>query len=155
MAKLSAYLSNERSISKRGSNFCAQVELLIIRYIWEETCKSVSSTLKVSILLLLRCGSSTLAHRATVSPPYRSSSEHATGSEDRGGFRVRRQRCGWCCGALRDTQRRRAFGQRRLGQGDIRCQVDLGTKKKIRRQKRTTCLVGKMSVWLQAKQYLF
>lgn len=50
MSKLSAYLSNERSISKWGSNFCAQVELLIISYIWEETRKSVGKTFKMSTL---------------------------------------------------------------------------------------------------------
>lgn len=115
VSKLSVYLSNERSISKRGSNFCAQVELLIIRYIWVETCKPVGRALKMSILSLYSSCSPTLAHRTTVSPPYRSSSEHATGSEDRGGFREWHQRCGWCCGALRHTHRRRAFGQRCLG----------------------------------------
>lgn len=109
-----AYLSDERRISKRGSNFCAQVELLVISDIWEETCKSAVWTLKMRTLSLKTSGRRTLAHRATVSPPYWSSSEHATGSEDRGGFRVWHQRRGWCCGALRHTHRRRAFRQCRL-----------------------------------------
>lgn len=86
---------------------------------WKHAMKSFP-LIKVGILL-----TATLAHRAAISPPYGGSSEHAIGSEDRGGFRVRRQGCGWCRGTLRHAHRRRAFGQCCLGERYIRHQIDL------------------------------
>lgn len=77
----------------------------------------------------------TLAHGATISPPHRGSSEHAIRSEDRRGFGEWRQRCGRRRGTLRHAHGRRAFGQRSLGEGDVRNQIYLEEKKKKTKNK--------------------
>lgn len=81
--------------------------------------------------LLTRFWGITLAHRAAIAPPYRGSSEHVIGSEDRRRFRERCQGCGRCCGTLRQACRRRTFGQCCLREGCIRHQIHLKKKNKV------------------------
>lgn len=134
------YLSYERCICERRSNFCAQVELLIINYIcrqkWDNKgLASVNTTYtnranecwkqNVKILFFFF---RTLAHGAAVPPPYGASSEHVIGSEDWRGFGEGGQGCGRCRGALRKAHRRGGFSQRSRGKSYIGCQIHLVEK---------------------------